>query len=41
MPDRKLVQTFGRKKNAVAVATVRGGNGLMRVNGKPIDLIQP
>ena len=33
MPDRKLVQTFGRKKNSVAVATVRSGHGLMRVNG--------
>lgn len=26
-PARKLVQTFGRKKNAVAAATVREGKG--------------
>ena len=41
MPERKLVQTFGRKKNSVAVATVRGGAGLIRVNGQPLDLVQP
>ena len=41
MPERKLVQTFGRKKNSVAVATVRGGQGLIRVNGQPLDLVQP
>ncbi len=32
----QLVQCFGRKKNAVAVATVRAGKGVMRVNGSPI-----
>lgn len=37
----KLVQCFGRKKNAVAVATVRTGKGVMRVNGSPIDLLEP
>lgn len=37
----QLVQTFGRKKNAVAVASVRSGKGVMRVNGSPIDLIEP
>jgi len=37
----QMVQTFGRKKNAVAVATVRAGKGLVRVNGSPIDLIEP
>ncbi len=37
----ELVQTFGRKKNAVAVATVRTGKGLVRVNGCPIDVIEP
>ena len=42
MSDTKgLVQCFGRKKNAVAVATVRAGKGVMRVNGSPIDLLQP
>uniref|UniRef100_A0A0G4HFL9 30S ribosomal protein S9, chloroplastic n=1 Tax=Chromera velia CCMP2878 TaxID=1169474 RepID=A0A0G4HFL9_9ALVE len=35
------VQTFGRKKNAVAVALVTQGKGLMRVNGCPLELVQP
>merc|ERR1719217_1389075 len=35
------VQTFGRKKNAVAVALVRTGSGMVRVNGCPIDLVKP
>lgn len=36
------VQTFGRKKNAVAVAHLRNqGKGVMRVNGVPIDLVEP
>ncbi len=41
MSDNKgqLIQTFGRKKNAVAVASVRAGKGVFRVNGSPIDLL--
>jgi len=35
------VQTFGRKKNAVATATVRTGKGVLRVNGSPVDLLEP
>lgn len=41
MPESQLVQTFGRKKNAVAVATVRTGKGVLRVNGSPIELLEP
>lgn len=41
MPEPKLVQTFGRKKNAVAVASVREGKGVMRINGSPIELLEP
>jgi small subunit ribosomal protein S16e len=37
----QLVQTFGKKKNAVAVANVRGGKGVFRVNGSPISLLEP
>ena len=37
----KMVQTFGRKKNAVALAKVEDGKGLIKVNGKPIQLIEP
>ncbi|KAL4853107.1 40S ribosomal protein S16 [Chlorella vulgaris] len=35
------VQCFGRKKNAVAVAYVKRGKGEIRLNGSPLDLIQP
>jgi small subunit ribosomal protein S16e len=35
------VQTFGRKKNAVAVALVKTGSGMIRVNGQPLDLVNP
>ena len=41
MESKQMVQTFGRKKNAVAVATCVKGHGLIRVNGKPIDLVEP
>jgi small subunit ribosomal protein S16e len=43
MSDTKgqLVQCFGKKKNAVAVATVRAGKGVFRVNGSPIELLEP
>lgn len=39
--QRPFVQTFGRKKNAVAVALFRKGSGTIRVNGVPIDLVEP
>ena len=35
------VQTYGRKKTAVAVALCKTGTGLMRINGCPMDLIKP
>ena len=35
------VQTYGRKKTAVAVALCKTGNGLMRINGCPLELIKP
>ena len=37
----KLVQCFDRKKNSVAVASVRSGKGVLRVNGSPIELLEP
>lgn len=39
--EQKLVQTFGRKKNATAVATCTPGTGCIRVNGKALGLIEP
>ncbi|KAJ8024137.1 40S ribosomal protein S16 [Holothuria leucospilota] len=35
------VQVFGRKKTATAVAHCKRGNGLVKVNGKPLHLIEP
>jgi small subunit ribosomal protein S16e len=35
------VQTFGRKKTATAVAFVKKGTGLIKVNGSPMGLLQP
>lgn len=39
--NTEFVQTFGKKKNAVAVALCKRGKGTLRVNGKPIDLVEP
>uniref|UniRef100_H8ZWZ8 40S ribosomal protein S16 n=1 Tax=Collodictyon triciliatum TaxID=190325 RepID=H8ZWZ8_9EUKA len=35
------VQTFGRKKTAVAVAHCKKGRGLLKLNGVPVELVQP
>jgi small subunit ribosomal protein S16e len=35
------VQVFGRKKNAVAVAYVKRGQGLIKVNGMPVEYLVP
>jgi small subunit ribosomal protein S16e len=37
----QAVQVFGRKKNAVAVAHTKAGKGVLKVNGSPIQLLQP
>ena len=39
--ELQLVQTFGRKKNAVAVAAVRPGKGSIRVNNSPLSVLEP
>ncbi|XP_065883676.1 small ribosomal subunit protein uS9-like [Dysidea avara] len=39
--SRPSVQVFGRKKTATAVAHCKQGNGLIKVNGKPLHLVQP
>ena len=41
MVAAKSVQVFGRKKTATAVAFTKEGNGIIKVNGVPIDLVQP
>jgi ribosomal protein S9 len=41
-PKSDSVQVFGRKKNAVAVALCKGhGQGLIKVNGSPLALLEP
>lgn len=42
-PQKKTdyVQTFGKKKNATAVAICRPGKGTIRVNGVPIEILEP
>merc|ERR1712121_400290 len=37
----QAVQVFGRKKTATAVAHCKRGNGLIKVNGRPIDQMEP
>ncbi|KAL5457701.1 hypothetical protein EMCRGX_G034988 [Ephydatia muelleri] len=38
---RPSVQVFGRKKTATAVAHCAQGNGIIKVNGKPLHLMEP
>ena len=40
-PAPQAVQVYGRKKTASAVAYVKAGRGLLKVNGKPLEQIQP
>merc|ERR1712110_277838 len=35
------VQVYGRKKTATAVAICKSGKGLVKVNGRPLDQLQP
>ena len=37
----KVIQTSGKRKCAIARATLRPGTGIVRVNHTPIDKIQP
>ncbi|MCP6198784.1 30S ribosomal protein S9, partial [Klebsiella pneumoniae] len=37
----QAVQVFGRKKTATAVAYCKRGHGMLRVNGRPLDLVEP
>ena len=36
-----MVQCFGRKRHAVAVAVCKAGKGLIRLNGAPLHLLEP
>ncbi|THY65205.1 hypothetical protein D6C98_00446 [Aureobasidium pullulans] len=41
MSSSQSVQCFGKKKTATAVAHCKQGQGLIKVNGQPISLVQP
>ncbi|KAK9468894.1 ribosomal protein S5 domain 2-type protein [Lipomyces arxii] len=41
MSAPQSVQTFGKKKSAIAVAYAKAGKGLLKVNGSPITLVEP
>jgi small subunit ribosomal protein S9 len=38
---KKVVNTSGKRKTAVARATVQKGKGLVRINKKPVELYEP
>ena len=38
---RQFVQCFGKKKTSVALAVVEPGTGYIKVNGKPLHLVEP
>mmetsp|Transcript_26135 Transcript_26135/g.89399 ORF Transcript_26135/g.89399 Transcript_26135/m.89399 type:complete len:142 (-) Transcript_26135:32-457(-) len=35
------VQSFGKKKTAIAVSYCKKGRGLIKINGTPIELVEP
>jgi small subunit ribosomal protein S9 len=37
----RIIQTVGKRKKAVARASFKKGKGIVRLNSKPIELIQP
>ena len=39
--SKKVVHTSGKRKTAVARATVKAGKGRVRVNSEPIEILQP
>ena len=41
MKEKKVVNTSGKRKTAVARATVKAGNGKVRINKKPVEIHTP
>ena len=37
----RVVVTTGKRKTSLAKATVRDGSGRIRINGKPLEILQP
>jgi len=38
---KKIVNTSGKRKSAIAQATVQKGTGIVRINKKPVDIYEP
>ena len=38
---KKIVNTSGKRKTAIARATIKKGKGLIRINKKPVELYRP
>jgi len=36
-----VTNTSGKKKTAIARATIRGGEGRVRINAQPVELVEP
>merc|ERR1739838_1094264 len=41
LPKVQSVQCYGRKKTATAVAHCKTGKGLIKVNGRPLSVVEP
>jgi small subunit ribosomal protein S9 len=41
MKEKKVINTSGKRKMAVARATVKAGNGKVRINKKPVEIHTP
>ncbi|AEH23954.1 30S ribosomal protein S9 [Pyrococcus yayanosii] len=37
----RIIQTSGKRKTAIARAVIREGKGRVRINGKPVELVEP
>ncbi|CAB49455.1 30S ribosomal protein S9 [Pyrococcus abyssi] len=37
----RIIQTTGKRKTAIARAVIREGKGRVRINGKPVELVEP
>ncbi|WP_048149386.1 30S ribosomal protein S9 [Palaeococcus ferrophilus] len=37
----KVIQTAGKRRTAIARATIREGKGRVRINSKPVEIIEP
>jgi len=37
----RIIQTAGKRKTAIARATIREGKGRVRINSKPVEIIEP